>query len=182
MLRNKFSSDGSIARREARIIGKRYEQQHGINYFETIATVVRYATLRTVLSFAIIHDLDLDHLDVDTAFLNPMLKEPNYMKIPDYFCLLHPWIKNKENKFYLKLKKTLHGLKQLPREWFLEVKQFFSVLGFKQGEADPNLFISSPMGEKEERVYILLFVGDMLLSGRRNLLDMFKSKIMKRWK
>ena len=42
--------------------------------------------------------------------------------------------------------------------------------------------MSSPMGEKEERVYILLFVDDKLLSGCRNLLDMFKSKIMKRWK
>ena len=182
VLRNKFISDDSIACQKPRIVGKRYGQQHGIDYFETFLTVVQYATLRTVFSSAAVHDLDLDHSDVDTAFLNPTLKEPNYMKIPEYFHLLHPWIKNKENKFHLKLKKAPCGLKQLSRKWFLEVKQFFSVLGFKQGEADPNLFISLPVGEKEERVYILLLVDDMLLSSRRNLLGMFKSKIMKRWK
>ncbi|KAI0991729.1 hypothetical protein K3495_g16458, partial [Podosphaera aphanis] len=77
---------------------------------------------------------------------------------------------------------ALYGLKQSPREWFLEVKRFFSEMGFKQGNADPNLFISSPMGEKIEIVYILLFVDDMLISGSRSLVEQFKLKIMKKWK
>ena len=68
------------------------------------AIVVWYAILRTVFYFATRFDLDLDHLDVDTAFLNPTLKEPNYMKIPEYLYLLPPCIKNKENKLHLKLK------------------------------------------------------------------------------
>ncbi|KAI0992057.1 hypothetical protein K3495_g16129, partial [Podosphaera aphanis] len=105
VLRNKFNTDGSIARRKSRIVGKGYEQQHGIDYFETFATVVRYATLRTVFSYAAINNLELDHLDVDTAFLNPTLKEPNYLRIPEYFHLLKPWIKGSENKYYLKLNK-----------------------------------------------------------------------------
>ncbi|KAI0997845.1 hypothetical protein K3495_g10344 [Podosphaera aphanis] len=174
VLRNKFNSDGSIARRNARIVGKGYEQQYGIDYFETFATVIRYATLREILSYAAFHGLELDHLDVDTAFLNPTLKEPNYMKIPEYFHLLAPWIQGIENNFYLKLKKALYGLKQPLREWFLEVKKFFNDMGFKQGNADPNLFISSPMGEKGDRVYILLFVDDMLIAGSRLLVEEVK--------
>ncbi|KAI1003626.1 hypothetical protein K3495_g4577 [Podosphaera aphanis] len=92
VLRNKFNADGSIARRKSRIVEKGYEQQYGIDYFETFATVIRYATLRAVFSYAAVHDLELDHLDVDTAFLNPTLKEPNFLKIPEYFHLLKPWI------------------------------------------------------------------------------------------
>ncbi|KAI0992720.1 hypothetical protein K3495_g15465 [Podosphaera aphanis] len=119
---------------------------------------------------------------MDTAFLNPTLKEPNYMKIPDYFYLLYRWIQGIESEYYLELKKALYGLKQSPREWFFEVKQFFNDLGFTQGDADPNLFISSLMGEKGERFFILVFVDDMLICGRRVLFDQFKSKIMSRWK
>ncbi|KAI0998169.1 hypothetical protein K3495_g10020 [Podosphaera aphanis] len=59
VLRNKFNSDGSIARRKARIVGKGYEQQYGIDYFKTFATVVRYTTLRAVLSYAAVHDFEL---------------------------------------------------------------------------------------------------------------------------
>ncbi|KAI0991801.1 hypothetical protein K3495_g16386, partial [Podosphaera aphanis] len=169
VLRNKLNADGTIARRKARIVGKGFEQQHGIDYFETFASVVRYATLRAMISYSAVHNLELDHLDINTAFLNPTLKETNYMKIPEYFHLLQPWIQGVEDRFYLKLKKALYGLKQSPREWFLEVKRFFGEMGFKQGDADPNLFISSPMGERKERVYILLFVDDMLISGSRIL-------------
>ncbi|KAI0996590.1 hypothetical protein K3495_g11592, partial [Podosphaera aphanis] len=48
VLRNKLYTDGSIARRKARIVGKGYEQQHGIDYFETFASVIRFATLRAM--------------------------------------------------------------------------------------------------------------------------------------
>ncbi|KAI1002407.1 hypothetical protein K3495_g5791 [Podosphaera aphanis] len=57
------------------------------------------------------HDLELNHLGVDTAFLNPTLKEPNFLRIPDYFHLLKPLIKGVKDKYYLKLKKALYGLK-----------------------------------------------------------------------
>lgn len=181
-LQNKFKADISIARRKARIVGKGYEQQHGIDYFETFATVVRYATLRTIFSYLAVHDLELDHLYVDTAFLNPTLKEPNYSRIPEYFHLLKPWIHGIESQYHLKLKKALYGLKHSPREGFLEVRKFSGELKFKQGEANPNLFVSSPMGEKREIVLILLFVDDMLISGRRTHVDDIKSKIMKRWR
>ncbi|KAI0995371.1 hypothetical protein K3495_g12811 [Podosphaera aphanis] len=155
VLRNKFSADGSIARRKSRIVGKGYEKEHGIDYFETFATVVRYATLRAVFSCAIINNIELDHLDADTAFLNRTLKEPNYLGVPEYFHLLKPWIKGSENKYYLKLNKALYGLKQLPREWFLEVKRYFNDIGFKQGDADPNLFISSSIREKKDLIFIM---------------------------
>ncbi|KAI0996190.1 hypothetical protein K3495_g11988, partial [Podosphaera aphanis] len=46
VLRNKFKSDGSLARRKARIVVRGFEQQYGIDYFETFASVIRYNTLR----------------------------------------------------------------------------------------------------------------------------------------
>ncbi|KAI0995900.1 hypothetical protein K3495_g12281 [Podosphaera aphanis] len=182
VLMNKFNADGSIARKKARIVGKGYEKQYGIDYFETFATVIRYATLRAIFSYAAIHDFELDHLDIDTAFLNPTLKEPNFLRIPEYFHLLKPWIRGVEHKYHLKLNEALYGLKQSPPEWFIEVRRFFNEIWFTPGDSNPNLFISSPMGEKRERVYILLFVDYLLIAGRRSLVDELKFKIMKNWR
>ncbi|KAI0996034.1 hypothetical protein K3495_g12147 [Podosphaera aphanis] len=111
VLRKKFKNDGSLARRKARIIVRGFEQQYGIDYFETFASVIRYNTLRILLSKAAVEDLDIEALDVDTAFLNPKLNEEVYMKIPDFFSLQHPGISRRKN--YLKLNKSLYGLNKL---------------------------------------------------------------------
>jgi len=73
---------------------------------------------------------------------------------------------------YLKLNKLLYGLKQAPREWLHIVKKFFKSIGLKLAKADPNLFIGN-------RVYILLFVDNMLIVGKRRYLDIIKIRILR---
>lgn len=172
VLRKKFRSDGSLDRRKARIVVRGFEQQYGIDYFETFASVIRYNTLRILLSKAAVDDLEIEALDVDTAFLNPKLEEEIYMEIPDFFSLQHPGINRKEN--YLKLNKSLYGLKQAPHIWFKEVKDHFNQISLKSGDADPNLFIG-------RGVFVLLYVDDMLIIGKHGNLNSVKSDIMNKW-
>jgi hypothetical protein len=55
-------------------------------------------------------DLDLDHVDIETAFLNLTLQEEIYIQIPD--LLREFLLKLKEVKdVYLKLNKSLYSLK-----------------------------------------------------------------------
>jgi hypothetical protein len=54
--------------------------------------VVRYNTLRALLAKAAIEDLEIDYIDVDTAFLNPNCEEEIYMEVPEYFKLVMPGI------------------------------------------------------------------------------------------
>ncbi|KAI0999426.1 hypothetical protein K3495_g8772 [Podosphaera aphanis] len=173
VLRKKFKSDGSLVRRKARIFVRGFEQQYGIDYFETFASVIRYNTLRILLSKAAVEDLDIEALDVDTAFLNPKLNEEVYMEIPDFFALQHPGINRKKN--YLKLNKSLYGLKQAPHAWFQEVKEHFKQIGLKGGDSDPNLFIG-------RGVYVLLYVDDMLVIGPTEKVKVVKSDIVGGWK
>jgi ATP-binding cassette subfamily B (MDR/TAP) protein 1 len=119
-------------------------------------------------------DLDLNHVNVETAFLNLTLQEEIYMQIPNLLREFLPELKGVEDA-YLKLNKSLYGLKQAPREWFYMVKSFFESIGLKSADADPNLFIGN-------RVYILLFVDDMLVAGKRQHIDVAKAKIIKEWK
>jgi len=76
---------------------------------------------------------------------------------------------------YLKLNKLLYGLKQAPREWLYIVKKFFKSIGLKSAKADPNLFIGN-------RVYILLFIDNMLIVGKRRYLNIIKIRILRKWR
>jgi hypothetical protein len=72
-------------------------------------------------------DLEVDQMDVDTAFLNLTLKEEIYIAIPQFFELLYPDIDFKGR--CLQLLKSFYGLKQAPREWFLEVRDYLQTSG-----------------------------------------------------
>ena len=79
VLKDKLHTDSTVARKKGRIVIRGFEQQWGIDYNETFASVVRYNTLRALLAKAAIEDLEIDHLDVDTAFLNANCEEEIYM-------------------------------------------------------------------------------------------------------
>jgi hypothetical protein len=88
VLRNKPRLDGLIARRKARVVIRGFKQTYGIDYFETFASVIRYNTLRLLLAKAAAEDLEIDYIDVNTAFLNPKCEEEIYMEILDFFYLV----------------------------------------------------------------------------------------------
>jgi hypothetical protein len=135
--------------------------------------VIRYSTLRILLAKAAIEDLEIEQMDVETAFLNPVLEEEIYMEIPQFFNELYP-DKDFTGKS-LRLLKSLYGLKQAPRAWLLEVQAFFASIGFTASSADPNLFIRG-------NTYVLLYVDDMLVIGDKASVATAKAEIGKRWK
>jgi hypothetical protein len=56
-------------------------------------------------------DLKIDHLNIITAFLNPPLKEEVYIRLPSYIREVYPKLSDEKKKAYLKLNRTLYGLK-----------------------------------------------------------------------
>jgi len=55
------------------------------------------------------------------------------------------------------------------------VKKFFKSIGLKAADTNPNLFIGN-------KVYILLFVNDMLIIGKRRYLNSTKIRILREWR
>ena len=135
----------------------------GIDYFQTFASVMRFNTLRSLLAKAAAEDLEIDHLDVEQAFLNPTLKERIFMQLPPFFRELFPHLIS-NTKVFVELNKSLYGLKQALREWYTMVKEFYNKLRLYRSTADPNVFIG-------RGVYLPIFVDDKLIIGKRAAVD-----------
>jgi hypothetical protein len=71
--------------------------------------VIKYSSIHVLLGIVAMHDLELEQLDVKTAFLHGDLEEEIYMDQSDGFI-----VPGKEN-FVCMLKKSLYGLNQSPR-------------------------------------------------------------------
>jgi hypothetical protein len=52
------------------------------------------------------------------------------------------------------------------------VKEAFNIFGLQAADLDPNLFVGN-------RVFVLLFVDNMLIIGKRDDVDKIKKRILK---
>ncbi|GAX82770.1 hypothetical protein CEUSTIGMA_g10196.t1 [Chlamydomonas eustigma] len=139
----KRDSSGNIERFKARLVAKGFKQREGIDYNEVYAPVSKHTTLRALLSLVATEDLELQQLDVKTAFLNGVLEEEIYM-VQHSFLLL--FLEEGGKNVVCKLEKALYGLyglKQAPRAWHTKLRNELELLGFTASEADAGLFIRS---------------------------------------
>ncbi len=68
---------------KARLCAQGFSQIPGVDFNETFAPVVSFRSVRTLLAIAAAEDLDLDQMDVKTAFLYGKLADEVYMSQPD---------------------------------------------------------------------------------------------------
>ena len=66
----KRGPNGEINKYKAHLIMKGYTQVEGLNYTDTFAPVTKFTTIRSLLTLAAQHDLEVHQIDVKVAFLN----------------------------------------------------------------------------------------------------------------
>jgi len=94
------------------LVAKGYAQREGIDYNKVLSPVVKHSSIRILLALVAQCELELDQLDVKNTFLHGDLKEEIYMSRPTGFKTVE-----KENMI-CKLKRSLYGLKQSPKQWY----------------------------------------------------------------
>ena len=152
----KRDANGNIERYKARLVAKGYMQREGIDFNEVYAPVSKAATMRALLSLVAADDLELEQLDIKTAFLNGDLEETLYMQQP-------PGYQEGGHGMACRLVKALYGLRQAPRAWHTRLKAELEAMGFTATEADASLFVRY---HKDHAVYLLVYVDDILIASR----------------
>ena len=77
------SSESGGTRYKARLVAKGFAQKEGVDYNEIFSPVVKHTSIRVLLSLVAHGDLELEQLDVKTAFLHGDLDEEIYMYQPE---------------------------------------------------------------------------------------------------
>lgn len=92
---------------------------------------------RVFFAIAVFYDLDIDQIDVKTAFLYSLIDQLIYVEMPR-------GTETDANKnMVCKLLKVLYGLKQSPRLWYEQFSSFLlEKLGLQRIHADHSIFIS----------------------------------------
>lgn len=66
-------------------MAKGFTQREGVDFSEIFSPVVKQASIRAIMSKAAVEDLEIEQMDVKTAFLHGSLDETIYMKISEGF-------------------------------------------------------------------------------------------------
>ena len=140
---------GNIDKYKCRLVAKGFKQIAGRDYDEVFAPTAQQASLRILIAVTAAVGLDLDQIDVKTAFLNGDLEEEVYLKLPAEFG----------GKTW-RLRKALYGLKQAARAWHNKQRESMLKVGFKPSPHDLCLFV---LGNGDSRVYMLIHVDDALI-------------------
>ena len=164
VFKTKMNADGSVNKYKARLVAQGYAQQHGIDYEETFAPVVKYVSLRTVLAIANQCNMELHQMDVNSAYLNGDIDAEIYMRQPEGYI-------DPDNPEKLcRLRKGLYGLKQGGRIWNVKIDKHLKSQGYIPSDADPCIYVKRRKGKI---LIIALYVDDTIIASNCN--EMLKS-------
>ena len=131
----KTDSAGAIIRgkEKARVVAQGFNQRPG-QYDETYAPVAKMASVRILLAWAAVHDLEIFQFDCKTAFLHAKIRHPVYARqIPGYPL--------SDSKKVLRILVALYGLRQSSFEFYMLFLSLILALGMVRCEVDHGIFV-----------------------------------------
>eukprot|EP01018_Ginkgo_biloba_P031117 Gb_21340 [translate_table: standard] len=157
----KKGANDKVQKYKARLVAKGYSQKEGIDFHEIFSPIVKLVSIRVVLALVALLDLELEQLDVKTTFLHGDLDEEIYMEQPEGF------IQDRKRRFVCKLKKSLYGLKQSPRQWYKKFDSFMVSQNFTRSEYDHCVYFKKL--ENDVFIILVLYVDDMLVASKSTI-------------
>ncbi|KAH9679108.1 reverse transcriptase Ty1/copia-type domain-containing protein [Citrus sinensis] len=141
---------------KARLVARGFTQREGVDFTEVFSPVVRHASIRVILALMAVQDMHLEQMDVKTAFLHGELQEEIIMDQPEGYEV------PSKRDFVCLLKKSLYGLKQSPRQWYLRFDSFMLKHSYNRCNYDCCVYYKEI--SERRKIYLLLYVDDMLIA------------------
>ncbi|WVZ83837.1 hypothetical protein U9M48_030935 [Paspalum notatum var. saurae] len=157
--KTKYDSKGKVEKFKARLVAKGFVQREGIDYNETFSPVSTKDSFRIVMALVANYNLELHQMDVKTAFLNGDLNENVYITQTEGFV-----VEGKEH-MGCRLKKSIYGLKQSSKQWYLKFDEVIKNFGFAENKVDNCIYIKVKGGKM---IILVLYVDDVLLACNDN--------------
>ena len=124
VLHYKLDKHGAIQEYKARVIAQGFLQIEGIDYSETFSPTAKLTAIRIIVALAVRSDWEIEQTDVVGAYLNAKLKDDIFMRQPKGFK-----VPGKECSI-LHLKRAIYGLKQSGHEWYDDLRDTLTSMGF----------------------------------------------------
>ena len=153
--KTKRDAQGRIERYKARLVAKGFTQREGIDFSDTFSPVSSKDSMRVIMALSAHFDLELHQMDVKTAFLNGELEEDIFMSQPTGF------IERGKNNLICKLNKSIYGLKQASRQWFLKFDKVVTAHGFIENKLDDCIYLRV---KGSKFIFLVLYVDDILIA------------------
>ena len=100
-----------MERYKARLVAKGFSQRPGFDFSETFAPTARWAALRAILVLGAFQDMEIESVDISSAFLHADTDTDIYMDHPE-------GLPQGPRGTVLRLLKNIYGLKQASRAWY----------------------------------------------------------------
>lgn len=126
-----------------------------MDYTDIFSLVVKFNTIRSVISIVAIEDLHLEQLDVKTVFLHEDLDEETYIHKSEGF------FKKEKKNMMCRLKKSLYDPKQAPRQRYKKFDEFMRKEDFQKSNVDHYCYFKR---YRSSYIILLLYVDDMLVA------------------
>ena len=141
-----------------RLVACGYSQQLGIDYDTTYCPTWKFKSLCIVLHLAAIHGWSIQGIDVENAFIEPVIDKPIYMYLPkDVF-----FDEQTKAPVVVRLNKSIYGLKQAGDLWYKLLNDQFIKMNYKRSIHDNCVYVKFIDTSK---IYIVVYVDDVLFIG-----------------
>jgi Reverse transcriptase (RNA-dependent DNA polymerase) len=137
----KRNEKNEIVRYKARLVVQSFTQISRVDYKETYSPVVDAIALRFLIRLTITENLQMCLMDVITTYLYGSLDNDIYMKIPEGLKMSEVFKSKPQEIYFIKLKRSLYGLKQSGRMWYNRLSEYLIKERYKSNIISPYIFI-----------------------------------------
>ncbi|TPX31283.1 DNA-directed DNA polymerase, partial [Synchytrium endobioticum] len=153
---HKTDDQGNQVAFKARWVCHGNRQVHGLDYQETFAPTLSLETVRVLTVMAAVRGWNVRTIDVKAAFLHATLNEEVYMSQLKGF--------EDGSSKVCKLLKSVYGLRQSPRAWYLTLKDWFEKRGYKFTPHEPCLYAKIT---PNDMIFVEIHVDDFKITSNK---------------